>query len=397
MAQVSLSPVTPVHVGTGEMYSQYEFFKSRHKDTLSIVRINQEEFFSRLSDEEYQDLLGRMETSWNDSNLTQFIKDKKLSVQGTERYRCSYLRTPEAIPQIREFTKTADTPYIPGSTVKGAIRTALLWNYARDNPGRLREAVMNELRGKRINTRFFLKSFEEEVFAYYSPKGRADAKYDLMKFVLVTDFSGRKDSLEIRGIKTYSLRNGRMAPKNYVVFCEMAPGQSVFSGDITLSPQYSAAAGPGREGESRLRSRMKEIFGLTGAFDDSALADAIRQALHDFTAWSLVKEKRLADTSGFTPLDSACTDIMAKNTNGCLFKIGFGTGTIFQTLMPLIEEIDADLSLEILQVLRLGKNDKIHRQVVKGEIAPPYPKSVELIDNPKEREQYQSPGWVEWT
>ena len=56
-------------------------------------------------------------------DLFQFHKDHKVAVKPTYTLKCS----PKSVPKnIRSFVKTASgTPYIPGSTMKGGLRTAL--------------------------------------------------------------------------------------------------------------------------------------------------------------------------------------------------------------------------------------------------------------------------------
>lgn len=85
----------------------------------------------------------------------------------------SYLsRTPQ---QIKEFIRDGlDRPYIPGSSIKGAIRTAVLANIA---------ATMNEaefLQVTRNNGNITAKAFEAKVFG-------KDPNHDVFRYLLVGD------------------------------------------------------------------------------------------------------------------------------------------------------------------------------------------------------------------
>lgn len=85
----------------------------------------------------------------------------------------SYLsRTPQ---QIKEFIRDGlDRPYIPGSSIKGAIRTAVLSSIA---------AKMNEteiLRDIRKNGNITAKTFEAKVFG-------KDPNHDVFRYLLVGD------------------------------------------------------------------------------------------------------------------------------------------------------------------------------------------------------------------
>lgn len=85
----------------------------------------------------------------------------------------SYLsRTPQ---QIKEFIRDGlDRPYIPGSSIKGAMRTAVLSNIA---------ATMNEaefLQVTRNNGNITAKAFEAKVFG-------KDPNHDVFRYLLVGD------------------------------------------------------------------------------------------------------------------------------------------------------------------------------------------------------------------
>ena len=77
-----------------------------------------------------------------------------------------------------------------------------------------------------------------------------------------------------------------------------------------------------------------------------------------------------------------------KSSEECLIRLGAGVGTLYQTMMGLIEEHDPDLALAFINSFRLGKYDRTI--VDRKELDTPYPKSIEFTTNKK------PVGWLAW-
>ncbi|OYT33598.1 MAG: type III-A CRISPR-associated RAMP protein Csm5, partial [Candidatus Aenigmarchaeota archaeon ex4484_52] len=146
--------------------------------------------------------------------------------------------------EIREQIKTKNIPYIPGTSIKGAIRTALLWYYAKNNFNDLKNILETELNNK-TNKKFIGNKFVDTCFNLnYSKK---DAKYDLLKFLEVSDFmpDEQNKNMKIDKIETYALAKKKVNFRKGVIkkfesigfkqYIETLNGN--FTGTIKLSPQ----------------------------------------------------------------------------------------------------------------------------------------------------------------
>ena len=184
-AKLKLTVLSPIHIGTGERLAppdmEFEFRDNK------VVRLD----------------------------IDGFLSDQSISIQDKERYFSANRFDKTVLPlrskigarytlspgsgkrlgsEVREMIKlVGDKPYLPGSSVKGAIRTALAWNlfaYLTDDEKNLAlESAGSERREKFKGT-----PLEKMLFAGGI---RGDAKADALKSLVV------RDSVPIEGMQFF--------------------------------------------------------------------------------------------------------------------------------------------------------------------------------------------------
>jgi len=102
--------------------------------------------------------------------------------------------------EVREHIKTNDFVYIPGSSIKGAIRTAILWGVLKNDPDKFNRAkrhLENLIRSNdRVDKKRVADRIEKEVF------GR-DPTHDLLKALQVSDTNAvAAKSLKVEEVRT---------------------------------------------------------------------------------------------------------------------------------------------------------------------------------------------------
>jgi CRISPR-associated protein Csm5 len=131
-----LEMLTPVHIGSGEKIDPYEYVIT---DKLYII--NLWKFISSLSFDDKEKFL---KISSSDMIETRKFIKEKADLNNVTEYSMNVHRSVHNIYtdkigdeknslSIQTCIKTLDRPYIPGSSVKGPIRTALLFSMA-DKP-----------------------------------------------------------------------------------------------------------------------------------------------------------------------------------------------------------------------------------------------------------------------
>lgn len=384
MAACEITAFTPVHVGTGETYSSHDFVyaKGKQRRTSFVVRIDMKKLFHALDSDQKERYIHQMRSA-DDFQLNKFFRDEKIKhlLKDTERYG-SVDRAglqDAAKPEVRECIKTADVPYLPGSSIKGAVRTALLWRYASEHTPEVCNQLGRELEN-RTGKKFVLKRYTDNLFTY---KGENySALYDVMKFVLISDFMPTKTITPvINNIRTWSLGDRQMNEKHFSIFAECISKGMSFSGTVDISPQYRALP----IGERRKVRETMGRFGLPDPEDSDGFFAALQGIVSDFHRWAFEKEKLLLqEVRGGDSISNSINESLKKEP---MMRLGFGVGTLYQTLIGLVEDEDPDLAAKTITDLKLRRYP---RRLDGFEIDLPYPKTIELTSDSKPM------GWVQW-
>lgn len=149
-----LETLTPVHIGCGETIEPYEYVIAD-----KLYRINLEKFIRFLSDKDRETFL---KISSENMVFTRDFIRKKADLSSVTEYSMNVpgdvkeiyetkMSDPNNQLSVQTFIKTNSKPFIPGSSIKGAIRTALLYSMAE----------------KPITS---IEDIEKEVFKFKNPQ-----------------------------------------------------------------------------------------------------------------------------------------------------------------------------------------------------------------------------------
>lgn len=373
--RVKLKAISPVHIGTGIEYSPLEFVRRRGTDNGDwLWRIDQSRFLSSLSKERQDQFVAAVNNTRFD--LERFTQG--MDLQPMRRYKVWDRSKSANIPAVRECIKTADRAYIPGSSLKGAFRTALLWSVAKGDEGFI-SAIGEETR-QRWDKKSIGKRYVESVFN--CSKENYDPKYDLLKFLVVSDFMpDTVNNIRLEKVRTFSLQDGRLKKKEFEIFVEAVSGS--FEGSIGVSEQVRDAI---RHPEYQNLEQKLWILGMDGPDDTDVVIPHLKKVMREFNLWCFEKERRLTENSDDEGIERRMKLIGDQLAKRDLIRVGFGIGTTYQTVFGLIEEKDPELAAKIAS--RLGP----YRRTVSPEgcLKPPYPKTLEMTV------EGHFLGWLEW-
>ena len=202
-----LESVTPVHIGSGETLNHIDGYYANgqwYYIDLDRVLAHPSTDLNALTSE-----MGRRDFRWE-----RHLRQRNIDPAEVSMYSLSCPQSPEEV-EIREAIKGIhDQPFIPGSTLKGAIRTALLGEIlnASDNIYKKSHEHLNELidEGPRGNPRREQPARRVETLAF----GR-DPNRDLFRALQVSDTDLLKsDALEIGMAWTMTLsQNNELVQK----------------------------------------------------------------------------------------------------------------------------------------------------------------------------------------
>lgn len=195
-----LQTLTPVHIGSGETLNQIDGYYANgrwYRIDLDRVLRHPSTDLNALTSE-----MSQRGFRWTEHLSRQNMDPSELSA-----YSLACPQNPEEV-EIREAIKTVDNrPYIPGSTLKGAIRTALLGDILSKN-----EKVFDENNQRFINivdqaprgnprTEYPAQQIERSVLG-------KDPNHDLFRALHVSDTAPlESDALEIGTAWTVTLNS----------------------------------------------------------------------------------------------------------------------------------------------------------------------------------------------
>ncbi|MEM4090612.1 MAG: type III-A CRISPR-associated RAMP protein Csm5 [Thermoplasmatales archaeon] len=193
-------------------------------------------------------------------------------------------------------------PYIPGSTVKGAIREAIAYNSLKNNEPRLRQLASCLDRDRR---RWVQQACFDALFMYDEPRrGHYDGKLDVLRFFEVSDFFP-DDSYRLSLFEMQRISSGK---KSISVQAIMISG-GTFYGQIN----YVVPSDKLREKVDR---KLTELMGLKTVSPKEDVERSILVHLRNYYG-----RKGGDSCEGKTPM-----------------RIGFGTGAEMKGITDLREE-----------------------------------------------------------
>lgn len=137
--KMCITPLTPIHIGSGEELMPGEYFVFQDNGRHKLYRIDMGYLASKLTDKSRDNLcnmIAKDPIKWVDEAVR-----KKPLVELIRKYAWFYAvvandvadgiaerwGNKDSMLAIKTLQRTDQDPIIPGSSIKGAIRTALLW------------------------------------------------------------------------------------------------------------------------------------------------------------------------------------------------------------------------------------------------------------------------------
>ncbi len=325
---------SPVSVGSGETCSDLVFIIDGNRNTVLVV--DEHRFIAALKGEEREKFLRWLEALISQgtrpktqTTLSAFLSDIKKSAEWLQqvkavRYelrwceeikRADPRRRDELIKRCHRFSlclKTPDhRPYLPGSELKGALRTAVLVELLTQTPQQLNQLVQriselhSDLQQKQQQSSR-LRQLASQIEQNLLRSGQKDAHYDLLRGVAISDSQPFPQSaLRLYAAKRLGMR------KDVTVFTEaIAPGSRT---TVTLSLAHP--------------DRWMEKLGLTncsGWLNWNQLAQALYN--HANAQLEFLEQK-------FPELRQRINELKSLNRpDAPLMRIGWGQGYISTTI-----------------------------------------------------------------
>ena len=192
MSQIKIETLTPVHIGNGNFLRNKADFTVFREDGNSVIGIvDPRKILDIIGEEHLDDWLLSIENPEDD--IRSFVRRNSIDKTVLPR---AYSR--RVITNFVEDIKKTDTlkecihdgrgfPYIPGSSIKGAIRTVIVTSLAKERESSELEKKIKIGRNGQIDKRFAAQQIENDFFG-------DDPKKDIFRFLQVGDAYFKKET-----------------------------------------------------------------------------------------------------------------------------------------------------------------------------------------------------------
>ena len=377
-----LEVLSPVHIGSGETLSPIEYWIKGN--TLKIA--DADNFFKKFTSEDVSSL----SKSAEDRNFTLYEFAAKRRLNLSPKYEMVSKCRPRGDIHL-EVKGVKNEVYIPGSSIKGAIRTAILYKWLKDGNSdkilgseevediktlyqrmkivhdrRERNYIKRNLNKKLGN---FISNLERKAF-----RGKEnDPKYDIFKYIQISDTSSRspEESLELRLVQILEMDvRGRRVDwyrrrnREVQLYLECLKQGINFTGYIKPVKEPKALE------SLKLREEKLSIEYILGA---------CRTFSRDLNEHEIEFGKKYRINFLVSAINELKNEQEHSGEKEALMKLGWGSGFLSTTISMFVKEEDEELYKAIVSMAPRGYEDE-------------FPKTRRIVF--EDEEPRYPPGWV---
>jgi len=351
MTEYEISVLSPVHIGNGNEYGFMDFVASGER--ISYINIDKVLDKLIIKGKNTSVLYEEIEHYGKNFKISMFLNKYEIDVNSVTNY---YFQCKESPSHIHEFIKNAFfIPLIPGSSIKGAIRTTLAWYLLKDKKNEIETIIKKKLeyinniqdnkeRKKQKKQLGNKLGGEIENLIFYGNKN--DAQFDLFKSMTVTDVSFESiDSLNIEKCKVLSTtKYSSLRPKHNIFLETLKIHEKSIKMEISLNTYF-------------LEKKYKEL-----GFDKNKI-NSIKEfpnACNEFSKAIIEYELSFFEQYNLPELTSFYKNlynIIPDTNNEFLLQIGYGVGWLSTTLGLLLKN-NEQLLMKLRKTFSMGRRKK---------------------------------------
>ncbi|AFL96152.1 CRISPR-associated RAMP protein, Csm5 family [Thermococcus cleftensis] len=347
---MKLTVLSPLHIGNGNELTVIDVLplNDGRIAVLDLERLMLELTSAGADVEEILTLVKAPDIMEDMYIWKRYLSDYGVGLEKVKKYTLPVVgRIAPRSMRIREFIKSSGRPYIPGSSVKGSIRTAVFYHVALKYRSRV-EKLLEKLADSegRINPKRADDELEMLVFGYARGRRgrrRYEPKRDPMRALVVRD----SEPLSIRNLKVYAVSTvgGKSEIPQYV--------EGVEGIDVEIEIRV----------DNELLSRAMRAGELNGLLADTIkgkedFEDLIWKAIDSFSREVISFERRELRKYGAFRESVGRFYSQLERMEGHKLRVGWGSGWYSMTLGPLI--LGTDFFKHIRRKFQLGRKPGTH-------------------------------------
>ncbi|MHA1231027.1 MAG: type III-A CRISPR-associated RAMP protein Csm5 [Candidatus Helarchaeota archaeon] len=359
----SIIPITPLHIGNGTTYGKMDyFFDEKNK---SICLYDDKKLLDKLKPEQ----IDKIFKSNRDFRFYERIYDNIIETFHLNKYdfilKRIHTRENPQNNNIEEFIKNGmNKIYVPGSSVKGAIRTALIYEFLKES--QFSKKFKHQLNMRIGGYKQFFNHIKELFFSSIPIKNPSE---DIFKKIRITDSKSYspEDYCLIQKVNQVKIpppqkENFRLLNRKQEIFLETIPEQKRIE-DLTIHIDTKFIFD--KTVQNRLKwNKYKSFFEFLSCLQDRnptiTLLKKVQLFYLDFieNELNIFKKHNLKILATF--YEELKTRIKNLKDNEFIFRLGKTTGFLDKTVMGLIKFDYTDEYFSILKKL-LPRSVKIFK------------------------------------
>ncbi|BER91810.1 type III-A CRISPR-associated RAMP protein Csm5 [Atrimonas thermophila] len=333
--QLKVQTVTPVCVSSGETLSPVvDFVLDAKKNCLHMIDYEKlQRWLAESGDREALGELTRMALGQS-GNIADFFESRKLDAANFARVSWSCSSAKELQGHSRNLklsVLSVKGAFLPGSSVKGMLRTALMFHYLRDK-GR---AALDEILGNKNKTEKQAYT-GENVFRKRSnaDEGRQPgAEDDALRFLQVSD----SDFCPLEKLRVYHLGRQGRGNRPIPLFAVAIPPGVEFNFQVRIDPNFEKADIP---------EYWKEFF---------KKERSLIEVLKEYTSTLIEREMQVLSMLGNSYQGLLGFYRKLANFNFPLFRLGFGKTYFFNSIGILLKNDEISHLIKDAKRFKNGK------------------------------------------
>lgn len=319
--------------------------------------------------------------------------------------------------EVNELLRdTQFKPYIPGTSIKGVIRTAILSSAFNSLDSNAKKILLSELKNIFSEVSFQKKDYRpqkaddflaEYFFSCKSNSGKAsDAQlFNIMKFIRVTDAHPVGDNDELIKILPTNLYQINKDSQGQSPAIEAISEAAFFSFDLSVDTVglKNALANQRNDKWFNLSTKISRIFGsdfnsLSSDNLENELIHRIMKMLSDFSNTMMDKEIRWLKLSSENTFQNLANFYQSIDSGKNLIRLGWASGFLGTTIFTSLASTDPIFVQDYFMKFKIGIPKKRDNNNVGPELTPPnlnkFPKSKRLSSDEDSIALYPY-GWTQ--
>lgn len=349
-----IKTISPVHIGSGDKYDASEYFLDIHNNKTKVFRrIDIPKYYSSLNKSQQENFINKIQKTGyrfpkieNKKKFTRYLALNVTSSRPSPKY------------QIMENVKSMNKPYIPGSSIKGAIENVILYNSLESSE------IPNLFNGNKINDKF--------LDSFFSNSGKAND--NILRFLQIADSSNAT------------------SPVIYDVFSVKPKKKGI--GHETVIKTYLETIYSRNTLSSNITTNYDEKFYEDLDIDDKSYMidmNYIKESIFNFSCEYIDYEIDFCIDHDYDNLLVFYENLKKINSiKKPLLKIGHGSGFLATTISLKIKKFD---NIKLFKTVK--NNTKIRKEVKKSK--KDFPITRKIIKQPLKNNNYREKtmGWCQ--